>query len=368
MNPIIAAADVARDFYNWWIDELTVAVSPPPGTMAGHGRRQVLVVSPESGGATIHAARNRRIETLTPAPLPLDDLVPFLREHVGTSRTPVGVRLHMRDCFVRRLELPARVRRDLPRVLALELERSSPFKPDSVYTGFVVEHDRPVGASIRVRQFIIKRRPVDAIISRLRDDGTEITFVDLWDEQGHPAPLVNFLPAEAKKIANTAGTLRRLTAACAVLLLSSAVLTGLVRQSELYRLREEIVRLTPAAEAAADALRRKREAEAGQQALDRLLHARPLAAAVLDDLSQLIPNSVWLREFRLAGDVIEIAGSATSAAQLMPLLERSGVYTDAHLTAPVRLDEHDRETFRIRLRLKTHDMENRLHAVEAMIK
>ncbi len=67
----------------------------------------------------------------------------------------------------------------------------------------------------------------------------------------------------------------------------------------------------------------------------------------------MLPDSVWLSEFRLEGDALDISGLAKSGAALPPLFAQSTIFADAALTAPLTLDSReDKERFSLRVRIK----------------
>jgi general secretion pathway protein L len=77
------------------------------------------------------------------------------------------------------------------------------------------------------------------------------------------------------------------------------------------------------------------------------------AVEVLELLSRVLPDSVWLTDLRIAGDTLDITGLAKSGAALPSLFVGSALFSDAALTAPLTLDpREDRERFSLRVRIK----------------
>ena len=74
---------------------------------------------------------------------------------------------------------------------------------------------------------------------------------------------------------------------------------------------------------------------------------------VLEEISRVLPDSVWLSDLRIEGDTLDISGLAKSGAALPSLLEKSPLFADAALTAPLTLDpREDKERFSLRVRIK----------------
>jgi general secretion pathway protein L len=64
------------------------------------------------------------------------------------------------------------------------------------------------------------------------------------------------------------------------------------------------------------------------------LAAAPSALGVLEALSRALPDDAFLSELELSGDRLRIAGFATNAAPLVPLLEELPALEDVRFQAP----------------------------------
>jgi general secretion pathway protein L len=74
---------------------------------------------------------------------------------------------------------------------------------------------------------------------------------------------------------------------------------------------------------------------------------------VIDALSKLLPNSVWLTDLRLENGVLDITGLAKSGAGLLPLFEHSPLFADAGLASGVNFDpQENKERFSLRVRVR----------------
>ena len=69
---------------------------------------------------------------------------------------------------------------------------------------------------------------------------------------------------------------------------------------------------------------------------------------ILDELSRIIPNSAYLSNLRYREGTVEFQGSAESASNLIPLLERSSVFKNVAFNAPSNRGRDNRETFSLK--------------------
>jgi general secretion pathway protein L len=80
---------------------------------------------------------------------------------------------------------------------------------------------------------------------------------------------------------------------------------------------------------------------------------------ILKELTQVLPSTVWIWQYRFSGKEIEISGFADSASELIPLLDKSPLFEKVEFLAPVTKErerrigaEKERERFKIKMRLE----------------
>jgi general secretion pathway protein L len=204
-----------------------------------------------------------------------------------------------------------------------------------------------------VRHLIVKRRTLDLLLSEVRALGLEPAFADCWDETGRAGLPVDFLAALRPQAAAAPRlSASRLTVLAAVLGVSALAIWAMRHEAALAALtaRSEAAR----AEAAATrlAVEASETASARIEALSRRLSNRLPAARIIEELTAIIPDSAWVSDLRIDGEVVEFTGYAKSAAALIPLLEAAPLFQEASLTSPIVLDSaEDKERFSVRLRL-----------------
>jgi general secretion pathway protein L len=344
------AAEQSRRFLLWWGDELADLVPARLKRMAARsGRRTVLAL--EDNRLVQYHEKSGKLTRLGEIELEAGDAGP------AAGRGPVGLRLPYASCLVRSVELPAAARRDFAKILALDLERSTPFRAEEVYFDWLRDENTGGDGKVGVRQVLVKRSAVDPLVQQLAARGVTIDFVDCWDETGKQALPVNLLASSEEAI--SAGGGRRLRPAlvlglAAALLAGSAVMIGLGK----YEAALELVQSqTELARAKALAVRRSlggTEAALTQVAdLRRLKAERPPLIAVIDELTRLLPDEAWVRYLKVEGDTVDVTIVAPKTAELLPILGRSSMFGAASLSAPVTYDEAGKsERAAVRLRLR----------------
>lgn len=346
-----------RKAWRWWTLELLDCL---PGWSSGsdNSARKTLVVSLDPSGPRLVSEKARLPGTSNaqPAAGTVVDVWDTIAD-LGKRRraAPVWIRLPHTSCLVRRIEFPEAARRDAGRLLDLNLERTTPFRQKDIYTAHYVDEARSTRQTLHVCQLVVRREEVDRAISNLRSTGASLAGVDCWNEDASSALPVNFLPrAESIADANRSAHVKRLLLTLALILAVSAAGIAIHRHESALA---DITQHTSAArERAASARKARDDAKSAVyeiEAVRKLKASNTSTVAILDRLTRLLPDTVWVTDFRLDGGTIDVSGEADSAAGLILLLENSDLFTQAAFTAPVTRDESGgKESFSLRVHVK----------------
>lgn len=346
-----------RQGFAWWAGELASLI--PKSWRDGHPAGETGTVVAVHQGRLSLAAQARGSNTMgNGEALSEQALLDYLARK-SRPGLPLSVRLRLPHaaCLARRIEVPERARAEAASILALDLERATPLNAADVYTAHYRDALRTSKGTIGFIQLIVKKSAVDSAVARLEAAGTRIDAVDCWAEDGTTVLPVNFLNRATDGRSPAAAAHRRrvkVLGGLAALLATSAVWLSLSRhQGALAELEQQ----TTAARGRVVAI----EGQGGSAiaaaqdvlAVVTLRAGHPPTVRVLDELTRLLPDTAYLTEFSVDGDTVGISGFAKRAAGLVPLLERSQMFADAALSAPVTFDGvQDKERFSYRLRLR----------------
>ncbi len=84
----------------------------------------------------------------------------------------------------------------------------------------------------------------------------------------------------------------------------------------------------------------------------RKLEQSPNKLRVLKHLTTLIPENTWLFNLRISQLTLEISGMSSSAADLIPILDKSGWLTKTEFASPIVTDANKQEHFKIKAEIK----------------
>jgi general secretion pathway protein L len=347
-NNITAAS---TNFLSWWGGELAGFL--PRALRAG---AQVVspnrIISLEDGRARLIAANgmtsNDRLSTT--------DVVDALASQKNNATLRVGVRVPYQACFSRRVELPSAAIRDFPRLLALDLERATPFKPRDVRTVYYLDNDQPVAGKTALRQLVLKRSSVDGVITALQDAGLNVIALDCWTPDGQAALPVNFLDTATNSTSNRTGWFWpiALTASASALAIFAGHTFLARHEAALASIKVETSKLHALNQQRRSRSEEMRVRQAEVKNFAQVLASAPSKALALEELTRLLPDSARVTDLKLDGTTVDISGVAQSAIGLMPVLERSTLFVNAEQTAPIMADQREgKDRFSIRVRIRS---------------
>lgn len=341
----------ARRAVDWWTSELSALVPARLRQIKGR-RRPPVALCIEGPSASILITGSRPSGSASQEPLTLREAAERAADAARKHGGEIEVRVPLRQVFTRHVTLPRMSASDLSRVLLLDLERLTPLKSADVMSAHIVCEVEGGRGQIHATQFVLKRKSIEPVVEAVAAAGGQVTWIGCWNEQ-NSAPLpICFKRGE--KPSPASHTSRAVAAGLVLLMLSAPSLY-------IYRKHEAVAELHSKIDSvrkdAADVQRSiaKTETLTGLQTnLGRLQEGKGDVLATIEQLSRLLPDTVYLTTLRIASHSVEISGLAASAAELPQILERSHMFTDAVLTAPVTVESRDgRERFSLKARFRS---------------
>lgn len=348
-----SVTDGATRFLAWWRDELIGLVPERARRLFADAEAGIVLAQVEGGFQLVNGSGP---SARAPAVLSRDEALSTLARMAGSRRLDaVGIRLPLSQCFERRVELPKAAHDDVRRMLSFDLERATPFRLADVYTAHLLADGAGAKGKQRLRQLVVKREALDPLIADVKAAGLKPAFADCWQTTPAAGLPVDFLETSAPPRSGLGRhvTLPRTLALAALLLAGLASVVTLSRhETALAELRAQTAKMRTQAATVRTALERSEAAVGDLDRLQRMKLKQVPTLEMLEELSKVLPDSVWLSDLRIEGDTVDMAGLAKSGAALPSLFQRSPLFADAALTAPLTLDpREDKERFSLRVRI-----------------
>lgn len=164
---------------------------------------------------------------------------------------------------------------------------------------------------------------------------------------------INLLPAAERAQATLGGfTLGKFLLAAFLGLLSLFIVSVVIhKRVELYQLNRQLAQLSTQVRQVEAQLEESRALAKHLQSFRRLEQS-PDKLLILQRLTQLVPEHTWLFHLRISQQTLEISGISKSAADLIPILEKSGWLTKTEFVSPIVTDANKLENFKIKAEIK----------------
>lgn len=341
-----------KSFFAWWKDELAFLV--PEVLRLWWRRRQARLLILLEGEDielrlwTVEGARfvdKRRLEETSPALL-----ANALAEH-GAKEVERVLLLPPSRVLRRIVSMPPAARENLAQVIGFELDRFTPFKANALYHDVRPLADGASGEALRVEFVAVLREELDAVLQSLENAGLLPERVDVQAADGlFRDGGFDLLPSRYRQRGGS--TPRILTAVFATLLSVSLIAVGALPTLQdnrfLDELRDEQRRLNQASRTVENLREQAQNLQrAAAFVLDKKI-GNPSALAVLQDISQRLPDQAWVASLQIRERRIEMQGQAASASSLIALLEASPYLKNTAFLSPVTPDPASgQERFRL---------------------
>ena len=258
--------------------------------------------------------------------------------------------------LTRVLSLPAAAEDNLRQVLSFEMDRQTPFKADQVYFDSRVVGRDASGRSAQVELVLIPRAQLDQELSALPAGAAELDGVDSWS--GAPASgrrHANLLPPERRaRRRDMRLPLNLGLAALALILLVVNMDESLAnRAAAVESMRTEVDKASVEAKQVAALRKTLADSIAGANFLTERKRKGPLTVALLNDLTERVPEDTYLERLQIENKQVQLQGQGQEAAKLIALLAASPCLGDPGFQGQVQPDARTgKERFQINAALK----------------
>jgi general secretion pathway protein L len=333
-------------FIRWWLDELGSVL--PRRLAPARAPRQGFLLRRRGEALEVLRQRGRGAAPLglleLPPPLPAttdEDMLrppalsPAARGLVDTlaqRRVPAVLLLEPGDGLLCADTLPAGAEAEVERIMPHRVDLLTPWPQDRVLAGYRVT-GRTKDGQLEIRLGVAPKARVEPVLSRLAAYGVTLDAVDLPGEDGEPSGL-NLLgtkPARGGRRWRVLG----------FLLLAALLVGGAAASVDAYEAYQQLAAQQRFAEALEQRLADLSQLTGDVDTLRKTAtfipeqqRATPSPTVVMEVLSRLLPDSVWLDAVTLDGREVTLSGYAEDAAQVLPIIESSPHFKEAQFRAP----------------------------------
>lgn len=250
----------------------------------------------------------------------------------GRISGDAGIEFPADQAVTRQIMLPAEPETVLRAITRNKVEGLAPWPLAQCLWGMRIRPATGETRQVAVDVAVISRAAFDEIAAVLRQAGAAVRVLSVRLADGGTVAIDFDGGDERRKARAGAGRLAKLAAAA---LLAAAAFGGY----EIYRSYAALWRLEAETASAAAALRTpaggvaETPLAAAANNLRQLRLQRPPVVALLDDLSALLPNTVYLEALALNDGKLELKGQGSDIPALIAILESSPLLRDVNFAA-----------------------------------
>lgn len=324
-----------REFWDWWLSQLRELVPGTRGDATKH-KGAVLVVAPnranEGGPASVTARieRRGRTERLGKISLDSDGLRALKRTASSLGRAfQTFLEVPSSQVLEKKLVLPLAAERELDQVLALAMDRETPFAAEEVYWDGKVEERNRAKRLITVRLAMVAKAQFADLVAAL----SQAAMAPNALVSGRNRRIMIALEHGSASRRNTATT--ALSLLCIALALAAIAVPFVQQSIALGRVDDQIDNLRPTVEAVERVRQRMANDRRQLEALtaQRAAFGNPLA--MLAAVTAAIPDDTWLNSLEYSQGKLRISGQSKAASHLIGDMSKGAVFKNPEFSAPV---------------------------------
>jgi general secretion pathway protein L len=350
-------------FLDWWGRELGALLPERWRAALVERRDELRVVRAETAGWVLARvpARDEDDRIDLPVDATNEDWQAAVARLRARSEVPADLILILdnRGVLERRLVLPMAAEDNLSQVLAFEMDRQTPFKPEQVSFDHRVAGRNLQARTLDIDLLVAPRASVDLALAPILSAGLSLDAIDALVDDGRRKGF-NLLPPESR--AQRSARDRRLNwiLVVVVLLLAWSAMSTSIRNREraLEDMKAEVDRVKVEARRVGVLEKELDQAVSGANFLTELKREHPVMIDLLRDLTERLPENTALQRLSVSRGEVQIQGVSSEASALITILQKSSLVEGPALQGAITPDQRtQKEQFMIQARARTKPKE-----------
>jgi general secretion pathway protein L len=335
-----------RRFGAWWLNELLNCF---PERFIRKGRHVlVLTIDKEVVGLNLKQSNRGSMlsEEIEVQDYSGEAIGRFLNSHgLELADVDIAINLPAESFFCRRLTLPTEANDAIDEIVEQSLLKKTPFKLAEIYCDHVaIKADEE--NKISIWQWLVKRELVHETLSHLQIGADSVAMI-VTNKAGNetaPSPVIRLNPARQEAKSRVQRSILALTYSAVALAFIAGGAKYRHQQALIDQLETEISEVRSKTEQVRGMIRVVQEKQNALRSLRLRRESAPMLIDLWAEATRVLPSHTWLTEFRLAElpdkheQQITIIGFSAAAPGLVNAVDKSSLFSDAALTAPVFSD------------------------------
>ena len=285
---------------------------------------------------------NEMVESLLHSEYPIANeegqLQSLLKSEVAkNSDLELAIQINNSEVLTRQISLPATTEENLYEVIQYEMDRYTPFKKDDVYFDYRIEERIPEKQLIKVLLIVIRKEVLAPVVEAIKNTGVHLQSIDVVsaDDSNQDVLDVKLLRSYADIGKRNSSSTKWLFGAVAGLLLLTGLTPLIINYIHIRKLSSELEGLESTVRKVKllQSEYSKMQDQVGY--LVKIKERHPSIIELLNLLTTVLPDHTHVERLSVEDGLLSIQGLSASAADLIPIIDQSGLFDDIRFSAPV---------------------------------
>ncbi len=261
----------------------------------------------------------------------------FKEEASKKGELALDVHINESEVLTRHISLPASTEENLYEVIQYEMDRYTPFNKDDVYCDYRIEDRIKEKELIKVLLIVVRKEVLNPVVHAIESSGVHLQKIDIVDSQNSDNSLhnVKLLRSHSDLGNSKKSSINWIAAAALGLLLLTGVTPLVINYMHISKLSSELEGLEKTVQKVKQLQTEYSKMQDQVGYLIDVKHRNPSIIELLNLLTQAIPDHTYVQRLSLEGGLLSIQGLSASASDLIPIIDKSGMFDDIRFAAPV---------------------------------
>lgn len=259
----------------------------------------------------------------------------------------IVLKISENESLIRPLTLPIQAKDNLDDMLKFEIDRQTPFNMEDVFYSYKVNNDDSDSKSLLIMLAVVPKQFVEARLTKLAEFSILVSALATTDTEQESQISIPLSGTE-----ETPDSLYWVNAG--LLLLAMILLSMLMYkpvwyyQQQIEVLQTELIDIKKQAQSVSELKKQNESLVKRAQFLTIVSNTHYSKVAVLNQLAKLFPDHTWLEFSEFNDDKLTLYGQSAAAADLIELLNDTGLFDSVRFIVPLTDDEQSgKERFKL---------------------
>lgn len=260
-----------------------------------------------------------------------------LKEHTyKLDDFELAIEIDRDAALTRHITLPANTQGNLYEVIKYEMDRYTPFQAEDVYFDYIIEDKIETKDLIKIKLIVVKKEILQPVFNFIQKEIINLKNIDIIDRNNPENSFRNvnlFRTHKSQRIRNN--SVRNLKWLTVVLLVLTAITPLIINYIHIHQLKNELETLQPKIDEVKILQAEYQEMLSHVGYLVEKKERHPSIIKVLNVLTQATPDHTFVQRLTLENGLLTIQGLSQSAAELIPIIDDTGLFENIRFAAPV---------------------------------